>query len=673
MIFYSGICFAGQAWWETAWPLRVNVSLDEEFTASQLPGDDVGVVEFHTGGKTRDDGGDVRVCTADNVQVRHKVLCCGPGDLIRVAFAPVSGVKDYYVYYGNQSAVAESSLDIKRGLMLESWRYVGGNADAYPQATITLEKSKKNPKNFVGCGFVPRIFSAINPFTGNYSLINVYTGWFVAPQSGSYLFIISSNNASFLSIDSKLLLETPAWHGPVRQPTIRRNVSLTAGLHRMDVLQVTPRGYPTMAVYWRQPGESGFEVMPAQFFTRIYSATAGLPERYGLPGTLDIRVNERGEAVVDNRHIQRRVFEVVGSDADGEGWQWDFGDGQTGAGRKVSHVYLHDGVYAVTAKKGFDVITQRYYVSRDWPMVMRDVAEEPAGYGKIVGDYDLSAVSATDLMTAVELFKMAGNWDGMMRLCEMFVNRPNITARELESVLGTYCDMLILAGQAGRAAQALEKLAAGRKHGDAAVALYVRAGDIYLYELDDVDAAVRCYRFGRQDDDVPQKMSRREIIAAGDACMAAGDYSQANKYYMRAGLSGDLVKKNPVTARGNFARQAEDYLHRGEYELLADVLEKWEDAIPTDRLTGYLTLLRVRMFGEQGRYVRAVNCAARLVNVNPQSQYAPQLLLAGAEYAQKNSQPQRAAELLEKLLKNYPESPLCDNAKKLLNQWHNSQ
>ncbi|HNX26391.1 MAG TPA: tetratricopeptide repeat protein, partial [Phycisphaerae bacterium] len=81
----------------------------------------------------------------------------------------------------------------------------------------------------------------------------------------------------------------------------------------------------------------------------------------------------------------------------------------------------------------------------------------------------------------------------------------------------------------------------------------------------------------------------------------------------------------------------------------------------------------VRMFGEQGRYVRAVNCAARLVNVNPQSQYAPQLLLAGAEYAQKNSQPQRAAELLEKLLKNYPESPLCDNAKKLLNQWHNSQ
>lgn len=158
------------------------------------------------------------------------------------------------------------------------------------------------------------------------------------------------------------------------------------------------------------------------------------------------------------------------------------------------------------------------------------------------------------------------------------------------------------------------------------------------------------------------------FYAAGDACVAAGDYSTANAYYTRAGLAGEMARKNPAAARGNFARQAEDYLRRKEYALLEDVLNQWADDIPGDRLTGYLTLLRVKMLGQQGRYVPAVNRAVVLVKANPQSQFAPQLLLAAAEYSIRDSHPARAAGLLEKLLKDYPESPICDEAKKLLNQ-----
>ena len=68
----------------------------------------------------------------------------------------------------------------------------------------------------------------------------------------------------------------------------------------------------------------------------------------------------------------------------------------------------------------------------------------------------------------------------------------------------------------------------------------------------------------------------------------------------------------------------------------------------------------------QGRYRRIVNEADVVARVNPTGNYGAQLLMLAVEACRKMDKPSQATEILKRIVKNFPESPLAARAADML-------
>ncbi|HUS48021.1 MAG TPA: PKD domain-containing protein, partial [Phycisphaerae bacterium] len=373
----------GPAWWNASWQYRREIDVGEQ-KPTGLAGDDIAVVTMPTGGQVKSDGSDVRVVSARGVTTPCRALMVGPGDLVRVALAIRPGETKYHVYFGNANPPKSSEkLDIRRGVLLETWKYEGGRIRTLEQARDVLSAGSKT---FVGADFLDRIFLGHNPFGPQEDVARIFTGWLICPADGEYMFVTSSTNASFLLIDDKLVVDNGGWHGPQRD--IRKNgrITLKAGLHKLTMYHVSGGGDPIAVAAWRPPGRDRVEVIPREAFAPVAAGKPGVMRRCGHDVGIDFLYEHPGEAFMANRYYQRYAFRALAAGNLGRNvqWQWDFGDGQKAEGEKVEHVYLTDGEHAVTltVRTGLGVFkqTNRLYVSRPWDRVTQAEQESVRSY-----------------------------------------------------------------------------------------------------------------------------------------------------------------------------------------------------------------------------------------------------------------------------------------------------
>ncbi|HAU38549.1 MAG TPA: hypothetical protein DCX07_12640, partial [Phycisphaerales bacterium] len=115
-----------------------------------------------------------------------------------------------------------------------------------------------------------------------------------------------------------------------------------------------------------------------------------------------------------------------------------------------------------------------------------------------------------------------------------------------------------------------------------------------------------------------------------------------------------------------FVRHVEAYLRDRKLRDAEDYLDRWEQALPADKLEGFSTLYRVRLRMDQKQYATAAREAETLVRVSPASNYAPELLLMAAECYGKLGDAQAAKAALKRVVEKYPESSLAVTARKKL-------
>ena len=130
-----------------------------------------------------------------------------------VAFALRGMGNAYYVYFGNPDAGLPAAMDIRRGVLMEAWHYDGRGVRNFPQ----MQEIFQAPGELIGRAFRPDIFLGYNPFGPDNSLAVLYTAHLVCPWSGEYIFCTSSQDASFLCVDDKLVVENGGQHGPQRR------------------------------------------------------------------------------------------------------------------------------------------------------------------------------------------------------------------------------------------------------------------------------------------------------------------------------------------------------------------------------------------------------------------------------------------------------------------------
>ncbi|MGA2266027.1 MAG: PKD domain-containing protein [Phycisphaerae bacterium] len=663
----SETAVAGDAWFSGAWPYRRPVTVAEA-APTRLEGDDIAYVTMMTGGLAKPDGSDIRVASPAGQEMPSRVLMTGPGDQATVAFALQPKEKTYYVYFGNPAAGTAKPLEIRRGVLMEVWDYNGRPVRTFSQ----MQEIFDSPGEPLGRCFQQGVFLGYNPFGPSNRIAVRYTGYLVCPWSGNYIFCTSSQDASFLTVDDKLVVENGGRHGPQREPRQTGQIELQSGLHKLTVYQAcSGNWFPVIIAAWQPPGAMQIKPIPSSAFARAVEAQPqAMEERYqGV--AVDFVAVHAGEAGWEGAQTQRYSFKAVTGNTGGQppAVLWNFGDGQTSRQATVDHVYLTAGDYTVTltvrtASGGEYKRVNRLAISRPWTKLADEAHDEMAQHAAIVAGYDLAGLGDEALAAACRLFQQTDRPADVMRAAEALFQRNKAHASPAAAAM--YADAMSAGGQPAKAAEAMLQAAKQVETPEARAALLVRAGQLFLEAGTGADQAMSAFgeaaallgSSGRSG------VLRSAHIGMGDVWRLRGDGGKALAEYQAAGTAS---ADSPVMAevrQGDMARHVEAYLRDKDYKSAEDYLARWADAAPADKLEGYWSLLRVKAFLAQDRNTQAAAEARTLVAANPSSPYAPQLLALAAEAYTKLSQPEQAMAMRKQLLEKYPESPLAAEASK---------
>ena len=662
---------AADPWWNPKWRYRREITI-EETTPTRLSGTDIIGVEMATGGASKRDGGDIRVTTPLGKEVVSTVLMAGPGDRVRLAFAKQGALKKYYAYLGNPDAPPRGGvLPLERGVLIETRR---SRADP-PGELSDARKIFQKPGPIMGRRFMDRMFLGYNPFGPDEAIANLMTGYVIAPKSGEYTFSCSSNNASFLLLDDKLLISNGGWHSPQRDIRKNAKINLKAGLHKLTFYHINRKSNPVLVVAWKAPGDKRVRVIPPGAYSLVHAGKAGTMQQVSKPLDIDFSPLHAGETFTANRYYQRYTFaaQAVGRGGKGLKWEWDFGDGQKSTEATVDHVYVVDGMYSVTltakAPRGQLTRTNRIYVSRPWDRVTHGQLDNTKDHAAIIAAYNFETLKIDAIGPAFELLKRNERTKDMIRACTAFLKRPKLPAEGVLAIVPTVSELLLQNAQTDSAVKVLLVAADRCDTTEVAARMTIMAAKIVLNVVRDDKEAMKLYtraqsRYGKK---TTAATARGAQIGIADVWRARGDYDKAAAAYKAAGFGPEAERRKHPILRGDFSRHVESYTQTfRNYEWAEQYIQRWRQTFPADKLDGYLSLLTARLWKAQGRYAEITIEADILARVNPTSNYGAQLLMLAVEAYRKMDKPGLATETLKRIVDKFPESPLAVEAAEIL-------
>ncbi len=659
----------GSNWWNAAWTCRRHVTVEKP-EESKLDADEIAVVTFLTAGFVQPDGRDVRVVTRSGHVLPHRVLQVGPGDRVRLAFATRGRVQQYFVYFGNAKATPpRQTLQIRRGVLLETWVHRGGN----PRRLETARKMIAQAKTLLGRDMRRQIALGHNPFGPQSNLARRMTGYFPVSRAGTYSFATSSRNASFLLIDGKLLVDNGGQHRPQRNVAVNGQIQLDPGLHEIQMLHVSNGGDPVAVVAWKPAGADRYAPMPPSAFAPFAEAVPGPIELYGRASGVDFVSIHAGESWFGDWYYQRYRFEaaLVGRKVRAS-WKWDFGDGQSSTGPAVEHVYLVPGEYEVslTARTPVGQLTRSHsiVVTRPWDRVTENDLDPRRKHGQIVAGYDFAKLSPAANAHAVLLLDEVGRVEPLLAAGTALLARDAAPPDLLESAGQAYARRLLEAGRARQAAESLQTAAGMVEDPRAAARLTHRAGRIVLAHVGDARAAGKLFEHSLKTygPGAGAELARAARIGLADSFRAQGLRDRAVAAYAAAGPDVPARHRSEAIYRGDLARHVEAYLNDGKFHDAEAYLQRWATDLPADKINGYWSWMFVRLALARGQWSAAITEAEILTSVNVRSNYGAKLLMLARQAALRLNQPDKADALLRRIIKEFPESPLAAEASRLL-------
>jgi len=669
----AGVSRAGgesrDGWWNPAWEYRLWFECPQVRTG--FPGADVCVVEFLAGGRLKADASDLRVVSG-GAPVPHRVLEKRTSDdLCRVAFE-LRGERRAAVYMGNERARRpEQALEIRRGCLLETFEYRGGSPGSLAGMQEVLKLAEGAPQ---GADFVPNVFFGHNPFGSSERFVSRFTGWLVCPETGTYIFCTSSDDASFLLVDGAPVVDWPGWHGAVADARFQARKALEKGLHKLEYLHVNGGGDTIAVAAWQKPSDDRVAPIPPGAFAPVARGSFLRAERLGGGPAPHFEAELAGECFFEDRVAVRVVFRDRSGDAPQDRRQrWDFGDGLSGSGSSCEHVYLREGTYRtrleLTLGARQESVTNRLRVERLWKNQTSPSPEPIRRHAEIVRTYDFSRMAGSDLEAAAVLFKAAG-----MPADEELVLRA-IVARPAEVEERAYFEAVLFLVKRWRedartraaAARLLDQAESHLSANPNLVARVIRErGDLLFYYVGDLEGALGEYDkvVGRFAGKLEDHIVRITKIRLGDVFRKKGDYDRALAAYRDAerfrihGIQGE-----PEVRRGVLAQAAEAAIARGDVEEARAALDALEWEFPAEKLLGQTSLLRARAAMLEKNTAEALVQLDDLVNVNPRANSAPEALFMAAEIERSLGRTAEAVRRYERIAKEYPDSPRASDAR----------
>ena len=384
------------------------------------------VTEFFHHGQINPKGSNILVSARRQGLVPSRVLQLGPGDFCRLAFQVTPGQANYEILYGGQPPTENAPpWTCRHGLLLETRKYKHCNLNRLDSVREAFDSSEP-----FGADYVDGVHHSRNPFSLSAEpFLSRYSGDLRIASTGTYGFLTSSQDCSFLLIDGQQVVSAPGRH-PRRAratPGMRKDVRLTAGLHPFQYHHAAAGPSAVMVAAWEvsPPSKKPRPVaIPSENFrtAAVGRLPAGhvvletgrpIPEfAVTLDGDVPLPGNPTpliGVLFRDNSPANLTLKAKV---------RWDFGDGQTSDKLHADHVYLRPGIYTVkfAVRRGSRTIEITNRVNVDRPAVTRkdlprlEKSHTLDNYLPILDTYDprtLDAASLQQLVLAYEAKALA--------------------------------------------------------------------------------------------------------------------------------------------------------------------------------------------------------------------------------------------------------------------------
>jgi len=682
------------------------------------------VTQFFHHGQIAADGRNVAVVGKNQRLTAVRILQLGPGDFCRLAFQTLPGQSGYEILYGGEPPKEPlPPWTSKDGLLLETREYKSCNLNSLDSVREAFHAAKP-----IGGDYVDGVHHAGNPFSLKPGpFLSRYQGTLRVSSAGTYGFMTSSQDCSFLLVDGNPVVDAPGMHPPRHRalPGSRKDVRLSGGPHSFEYYHAAAGPSAMMVAAW-EVNPTNPKPQPSAIPPEAFGVGAVGHEPAG-PVTMrkeklvpDFLVNLGGSVPLPDNEtpligVQFANTSPKGLES-GSKFLWEFGDGQTSEKTSPVHVYLRPGLYTVklSARRGgkpFEIVN-RVYV--DQPNLLdRRKPHELDDYLPILQTYDPRTLDAASLVQLVLAYQAKA--ESLVAAAEERASaeapadgkaggsgakKPRTSARG-----GQPLEYFTAAVEAGKVAFLEESAAKGDEElmrlarligpiareqlGSAQLAgsiwqgaakriaapaakaeCQVEAADVAVNDLANaaiakpfLDAATAAPA-GEKAGPVASRLKR----VWGDYYALAGDGKAARKAYAEAEslLQSRQTQVERAAWQGAHGRSTEEFLKTAQYARAIAQIHQWQDEFPADKMSGYITLLYARYWEGRGKYPQAIALAGQLSAVNADSPYVDQLLLLAAGCHVKLGAVDRAIATLESLLKSYPGSPCVVEAKERL-------
>ncbi len=670
-----GLCADG--WGKfSAWQARRTVTIPAaEKNQPKLPGEDCCYVEFRTAGYLAPGGRDLRV-TVEGKESPFKIIDIAADGVVRLVAPVADGAQTMRVYYGNPQAKAvATSWSPERGVWLETRKYAGGDCRTLAGIRAAWAKGER-----YGRGAVAQIFHGLNPYGPSDRYLSLYTGWLLVPKDTTIHFAVIADDVAHLLVDNQVVAaKTRPGRMPRHQRFAGKPLTLRQGPHLIQLYHMENTDLQAAGAAWWMPGMKRgekylhYQVIPPKAFAPLRYGRLTHYEVRGQAIGADFSTVNAGDVLVANDRkmmIVRIEFRDTSRPAN-RALQcqplWDFGDGTTSESRDPNHVYFKQGDYTVTLtlRRGGQSwkVSQKVIVGPGWQRTSRRQWDKPRDYYPLVKDYQWAKMPTGHLLVAARLFEELEKPEEIVAVCRVLYERGG----DLDDA--TFVRHALLLGRhlrevEGKAREALVVFSAAEpraKDAKTKARLSNEKGDVYYYYLDDLEHALQQYTrtlaaFGAAD----ATQARLAQIRIGDVYRSRGDAKAARQAYERAADMpiADRTEVVQSARRGSFPRTVEDYIRRKLFAEAKEALNAWTWEFPTDRLVGYMSLLRSRLALAEGNREEAIKQATQLLRVNPDSEYGDDILLFLTDLYLRGNQLDKALEQATMLLAKYPASEL---------------
>ncbi len=625
---------AADPWHLAGWQARAVVEVP---TPSTEPGVDTAGVKVLCQGRAKADGSDYRVLDAAGKPVPFQLTYHDSERYSLISFQAANPKQHFFVYFGNPAAARAPEQVVadpapgsgppkgawvpKYGFVLQTIQRPEGEN---PRTVADMAKLMADSKAKFGARYQRRVSDGYNGFGPSDYYISIYRGWVQVPKAGKYQFCTASNEASFSFLDGKELVHWPGRHTADRgaRGEVNAAVELTAGLHYLEYYHEEVTLDQMAFLGWRPSADAGpFSAIPESFYTAPHAAVV---TRYDNPAGAALLAFE--PVVTDSiwpaeRHegqYTRCRFQAGKSPALPEGtkYEWDFGDGQKGSGPEVEHVYLTLGTFPVTlttqGPAGSGKVT--------WPLLIFEIEHvtdqfkegRPKDYAKVARAYDRSKLDAPSLQELAYLFAESEEPAEAVEVGKLFGQRfPDAKAPQAARMRRLMADCALRLGK-GSIDEAIANYQASLvKDTPPAEKIDILTRLIRLIGiernlpdkagplLEEVEKTVKTARL----DDQTQAAFRRAVIAAGDVALWQGKLDGARELYSKAEkLSQYPIPEQVRAARvGAYPNSLREYVGAGNYGAALDLVDRWEETFPTDKVKGHTLYWRGKVLFLRGQ------------------------------------------------------------------------